>query len=281
MKYKLNNQNASCIMGHINNFLGLPTVIDYGMQERIIHNVNPETFKTIYSKESYHNIIPQLSIDCKWHRMLKDNCESFRNNAPLLFISSIYTGSGICIHIGDIVEIKGSKLIIKNIHDMKMLKLRKPTIHEFTHYKYTDEIKQKTIIQLLHLHILEHNWFDYDYFEEGLKDILKYLERELDEMWYDGSIKIDHWIAQNNKYILKLNKNVDKFIEYGTNMNTIEDVFNFELIDKESEVVLTNSSSLVDIAEYIYNKYRKENPENFTDECNYDDYECCDWSSGF
>jgi len=55
MKYKLNNQNASCIMGHINNFLGLPTVIDYGMQERIIHNVNPETFKTIYSKESIDN----------------------------------------------------------------------------------------------------------------------------------------------------------------------------------------------------------------------------------
>ena len=276
MKYKINSQNASCMMGHINNFFGLPTVIDYGMQERIIRNTNPETFKTSYNKETYRNIIPQLSVSCKWHPMIKDNYKSFKD-APLLFISSIYTGSGICIHIGDIVEIKGSKLIIKNIYDMKALNYEKPTIHEFTHYKYTDEIKQKTIIQLLHLHISEHNWFDYDYYEEGFKDILKYLERELDEMWYNDSIKIDHWIAQNNKYILKLNKNIDKFIEYGTNINTIEDVFNFELIDKESESVLTNSSSLMDIAEYIYNKYKSEHPENFTDECTDDGYDYYEW----
>jgi len=280
MKYKLNKQNASCIMGHINNFFGSPTVIDYGMQDRIVRNIDADTFKTSYIKEIYHNVVPQLKMDCKWHPMLKDKCESFRKDAPLLFIYSTYTGSGICIHIGDIIELKGSKLIIKNIYDMKALNYEKPTIHEFTHYKYTDEIKQKTIIQLLHLHISEHNWFDYDYYEEGFKDILKYLERELDEMWYNDSIKIDHWIAQNNKYILKLNKNIDKFIEYGTNINTIEDVFNFELIDKESEAVLTNSSSLMDIAEYIYNKYRSEHPENFTGECTddgYDHYDHYEW----
>jgi len=209
MKYKLNNKNASCIMGHINNFFGLPTVIDYGMQERIIRNIDADTFKTDYIKETYHNIIPQLGMNCEWHPMLKDKYEGFRKNAPLLFITSIYEGCGVCIHIGDIVELKGSKLIIKNIYDMKILKLEKPTIHEFTHCKYTDEIKRKTINQLLHMYISEYNWFDYDYYEEGFKDILKYLERELDEMWYNGSIMVDHWIT--GKYILKLNNNVDKF----------------------------------------------------------------------
>jgi len=87
-------------MGHINNFFGLPTVIDYGMQERIIRNIDADTFKTDYVKETYHSIIPQLSMYCKWHHMLTHEYESFRKDAPLLFVSSKYKGSGIAIHSG-------------------------------------------------------------------------------------------------------------------------------------------------------------------------------------
>jgi len=64
-------------------------------------------------------------------------------------------------------------------------------------------------------------------------------------------------------------------------MNVIDKFFNFELTSKKNEEVLKKSSSLMDIAEYIYNKYRIEHPENFTDECSYDNYECYEWSSGF
>jgi len=158
MKYKLNSKNASCIMGHINNFFGLPTVIDHGMQERIIRNIDADTFKTDYIKETYHNIIPQLSIRCKWHHMLTHECDSLRKDAPLLFVSSMYKGSGIAIHAGDIVILKGSELIIKSIHDMKFLKFKNPQIHKFTHFAYSEEIKQEELNQLLDRIISEYNW---------------------------------------------------------------------------------------------------------------------------
>ena len=38
-------------------------------------------------------------------------------------------------------------------------------------------------------------------------------------------------------------------------MNVIDKFFNFELTSKKNEEVLKKSSSLMDIAEYIYNKY--------------------------
>jgi len=227
MKYKLTKQNASCIMGHINNYFGLPTVIDYGMQERIIRSINPETFKTSYNKEFYRNIIPQLSVNCKWHPMLKDNCESFRKNAPLLFVSSMYAGSGICIHVGDIIEFKGSELSIKSIHDMKKLKFKKPHINKFKHMIYSDEIKEKELKNLLDRIISDYNWNDYDYYNYDYKAILKYLDREFSDMLYSGSnsIIIDHWITESRKYVLKLVKNIDAFIKYGGNPNNVEDVF--------------------------------------------------------
>ena len=282
MKYKLNNQNASCIMGHINNFFGLPTVIDYGIQERIIRNVDADTFKTDYVKETYHNIIPQLSMHCKWHHMLTHECDSLRKNAPLLFVSSMYKGSGIPIHAGDIVILKGSELIIKSIHDMKALRFKKPHINKFTHLVYSEEVKQEKLKQLLDRIISEYNWLDYDYCADDYREILKYLDRELDEILYNGSIILDHWTVESRKYVLELVKNVDAFIEYGSNTNTIENVFYFELIDKYSKEVLTKSSSLYDIGNYLYGKYKDNHPEeDNTEEDDFVDYEGhYDWSSG-
>ena len=274
MKYKLNSKNASCIMGHINNFFGLPTVIDYGMQERIVRNIDADTFKTNYTKETYYNIIPQLSMHCKWHYMLTHECDSLRKNAPLLFVSSMYKGSGIPIHAGDIVILKGSELIIKSIHDMKVLRFKKPQINKFTHFAYSEEAKQEELNQLLDRIISEYNWLEYDYCADDYRKILKYLDRELDEILYNGSIILDHWTVESRKYVLELVKNVDAFIEYGSNMNTIENVFYFELIDKYSKEVLTKSSSLYDIGNYLYGKYKDNHPEeNNTEEDDFVDYE--------
>jgi len=274
MKYKLNNKNASCVMGHINNFFGLPTVIDYGMQERIVRNIDADTFKTNYTKETYYNIIPQLSMHCKWHYMLTHECDSLRKNAPLLFVSSMYKGSGIPIHAGDIVILKGSELIIKSIHDMKVLRFKKPQINKFTHFAYSEEAKQEELNQLLDRIISEYNWLEYDYCADDYRKILKYLDRELDEILYNGSIILDHWTVESRKYVLELVKNVDAFIEYGSNMNTIENVFYFELIDKYSKEVLTKSSSLYDIGNYLYGKYKDNHPEeNNTEEDDFVDYE--------
>jgi len=284
MKYKLKKQNASCIMGHINNFFGLPTVIDYGMQDRIVRNIDMDTFKTDYIKETYHNIIPQLSVSCKWHHMLTHECDSLRKDAPLLFVSSKYKGSGIAIHAGDIIEFKGSELIIKGIHDMKKLRFEKPHINKFTHLIYSDEVKQTELNQLLDRIISEYNWLDYDYCADDYKEILKYLDRELSEILYNGCIILDHWIIESRKYVLELVKNIDAFIEYGSNTNTIENVFYFELIDKYSKEVLKKSCSLYDIGSYLYKKYRDTHPEDNNHECNddYVDYEgYYDCSSGF
>jgi len=287
MKYKLNNKNASCIMGHINNFFGLPTVIDYGMQERIIRHIDAETFKTNYTKETYHNIIPHLSMHCKWHHMLTHECDSLRKDAPLLFLSSKYKGSGIAIHVGDIVILKGSELIIKSIHDMKKLRFKKPHINKFTHFDYSEEVKNGELIQLLDRIISEYNWldYDYDYCADGYREILKYLDRELSEIIYNGSIILDHWTIGSRKYVLELVKNVDAFIEYGSDTKTIENVFNFELVDKNSKKVLIKSSSLYDIGNYLYGEYKDSYPEeDDINECDDDflDYEgYYDWSSGF
>ena len=284
MKYKLNNKNASCVMGHINNFFGLPTVVDHGMQERIIRNIDADTFKTTYSKESYHNIIPQLSMCCKWHWLMKDKLRNIDNNPPLLFLSSMYRGSGIAIHVGDIIIFKGSELIIKDIHDMKALRFEKPHINKFTHLAYSEGVKQKELTQLLDRIISEYNWLDYDYCADGYREILKYLDRELSELIYNSSIILDHWATESRKYVLELVKNVDAFIEYGSDTKTIENVFHFELIDKYNKEVLIKSSSLYDIGNYLYGKYKDNHPENDTDECDNDfvDYERhYDWSSGF
>jgi len=283
MKYKLNNKNASCVMGHINNFFGLPTVIDYGMQERIIRNIDADTFKTIYSKESYHNIIPQITMDCKWHWLIKDKLRNTDNNPPLLFISSKYKVGGIAIYAGDIIIFKGSELIIKSIHDMKALRFKKPHINKFTHLAYSEEVKQGELIQLLDRIISEYNWLDYDYCANDYREILKYLDRELSEILYNGSIILDHWTTGSRKYVLELVKNIDAFIEYGSDTKTIENVFHFELADKGSKEVLTKSSSLYDIGNYLYGKYKDNHPkEDNTEEDDFVDYEgYYDWSNGF
>ena len=166
---------------------------------------------------------------------------------------------------------------------MKALRFEKPHINKFTHFAYSEEVKQKEISQLLDRIISEYNWLDYDYCADDYREILKYLDRELSKIIYNGSIILDHWAIESRKYVLELVKNVDAFIEYGSDTKTIENVFHFELIDKDSKEVLIKSSSLYDIGSYLYGKYKDSHPEEDTEvENDFVDYEgYYDWSSGF